>query len=80
MNFMLWIEDRCVRHSRISGGVNALWRDYRRWLEGRELASCTLGQFCELLEQDGTSVMEVAGTVLVPGLGLEEDLRAALKF
>lgn len=70
----LWIAEECVRHWRISGGVAVLRRRFNAWLWKRRQEPCELDDFTDLLEDEGLKVIEVSGTLLVPGLGLESDL------
>jgi hypothetical protein len=69
-----WIGKNCVRHPRISGGVAAMLRHLNASLAERRQGSCTLEEFIEVLRDDERlQVIEVAGVLLVPGLGLKSD-------
>jgi hypothetical protein len=68
-----WIVRRCVRDPRISGGVRVLLRDFNRWLARSGERKCELAEFKSLLPGERLYVIEVAATLLVPGLGLAED-------
>jgi len=72
----LWMAQRCVRHRRISGGMRVLLRDFNQWLAEHKQREREPAEFEVLLEEAGFRMAEVARTVLVHGLGLEEDWRA----
>jgi hypothetical protein len=72
-----WLSKNCVRHPRISGGVAVLLRHLNAWLRQQGLGDCQLDELKDILKDGGLPVVEVAGTLLVPGLGLLEDLQFA---
>jgi hypothetical protein len=56
-----------------------LLRHVNAWLRERGDRECKLDELKEILADGGLPVVEVAGVLLVPGLGLVEDLRFAQK-
>ena len=70
-----WLSKNCVRHPRISGGVVVLLRHLNTSLHEQGHRGCRLDEFTAILTDGGLRVIEVAGALLVPGLGLAEDLK-----
>jgi hypothetical protein len=70
-----WLSQNCIRNPRISGGVVVLLRHMNVWLRGQGQPECSLEELTGVLEDKGFRVIEVAGTLLVPGMGLAEDWR-----
>jgi hypothetical protein len=71
-----WLKQACVRQPRISGGFAMLLLEFNEWLWKYEQERCAPEQFRAMLAAEGFGVIEVHGTLLVPGLGLEEDWEA----
>lgn len=72
----VWLNKNCVRHPRISGGVVVLLRNFNRSQLAQHGRTYSLGEFKKFLEENGLQVIKEAGTLLVPGLALAEDLQA----
>jgi len=68
-----WLNEHCVRHPRISGGVVVMLRYLNAWLRSQKKGECSLDEFKSMLERDGLRVIDVEGTLLVAGLGLKDD-------
>jgi hypothetical protein len=69
-----WLNENCVRHPRISGGVAVMLRHMNTWLRKQRQEQCDLDEFVALLKGERLPVVEVAGVLLVSGLGLKEDV------
>jgi hypothetical protein len=74
-----WLHQNCARHPSISGGVVVLLRYLNAWLAERKQGSCTLEEFEIVLADVNLSIVNVAGTLLVPGLGLKEDVKYLMR-
>lgn len=75
-----WLSRHCGRHPRVSGGVVVLLRHLNAWLRGQGLRECSRDEFKNILADAGLSVIEVAGVLFVPGLGLAEDSQLAEEY
>jgi hypothetical protein len=75
----VWVRDNCERHPRIAGGVVVILRHMNAWLTEHGHRTYSLDDFKSALEKNGLPVIEVAGTLLVPGLGFKEDCKCLPK-
>jgi hypothetical protein len=68
-----WLRKNCVRRSTISGGVVVLLRRMNQDLKREKEREYSLPEFRDLLKEQGFALITIAGTLLVPGIGLRED-------
>jgi hypothetical protein len=73
MSLAVWMKERCVRHTRMTGGVKVMLKHYNRWRSDHRQERCDLETFRALLEAEGLKVVEVWGTLLVLGCGPKSD-------
>jgi hypothetical protein len=75
-----WLAENCVSHPRMSSGVVVILRYLNKWLAAKSQTELGLEDFVSLLRDKGYEVKEVAGTLLVCGLGSAKDWKWERRF
>ena len=74
--FARWLNSRCVRDPRCSGGVGCLHLAFCEWTTKHDYVPCNRFTFECLLRESGFLIDEVAGVVLVFELIFQDDFEA----